>query len=481
MRFQPQADACVIIERVIPAPRALVFAAWTDARHLVRWFAPEGFSVAECVADARPGGRLRIVMRAPDGTEFPMVGTFTEVSAPARLVFIDDVSEHPPQWFEWFNPLLEKHRAVGDTCRSELTVDLTEVEGGTQLTLTTRYASTAIRDAYSELGHEQGMGKVLDRLVGLASGFAPSPEADRELVLTRLVRAPRAVVWKSLTDPVHLDRWWGPAGFKNTTHAFDLRVGGQWRYTMHGPDGTDYPNLVTWKIIEPEARLVYDHGDSVERPRWFVTTLTLATEGDATRVTLRSLFDTPEACAATLEYHAVEGGFGTLRKLDAFAQHLTDRVLQVTLPTDTTIHFTRLFDAPRTLVWAAITETAHLARWWGQDAAPLIECEVDFRPGGAWRFVQRDDDGTRYAFHGVYREVVPGERMVHTFIFEPMPEHEVVVTTELVDVEGGATRLIATMAHASQAARDGHVQSGMEAGAAESYDRLARLLATLQA
>lgn len=147
-------------------------------------------------------------------------------------------------------------------------------------------------------------------------------------------------------------------------------------------------------------------------------------------------------------------------------------------PGKPTIVIKRLFDAPRQLVFAASTTPEHLARWWGFRSSKLTECRIDLRPGGAWRYVLRMPDGSEHGFGGVYREVVPPERLVYTFRYDGYPDAESVETVTF-DERSGKTLLTVTVLHASLANRDGHVASGMEAGASESHDRLAELLADL--
>ena len=145
---------------------------------------------------------------------------------------------------------------------------------------------------------------------------------------------------------------------------------------------------------------------------------------------------------------------------------------KVTTPSDREIRLTRLFDAPRHLVFEAMTKPEHIKRWWGclGDGYSVPVCEVDLRPGGAWRFVNRHPKGEA-AFHGVYREITPPERLVFTEIFEAFPDSESVVTTVLSE-EDGKTRLTATCLYPSLEVRDTVIESGMEKGAALSYDRL---------
>ena len=145
----------------------------------------------------------------------------------------------------------------------------------------------------------------------------------------------------------------------------------------------------------------------------------------------------------------------------------------VTTPSDTDIEMTRLFDAPRHLVFEALTRPEHVRRWWGilDDGYSVPVCEIDLRVGGSWRFVGNGPDGRIPAFYGIYREIVPPQRIVNTEIFEPYPDAESVVTTVLTE-EQGKTRITVTASYPSKEVRDMVLQTGMEQGAAISYDRL---------
>jgi uncharacterized protein YndB with AHSA1/START domain len=152
----------------------------------------------------------------------------------------------------------------------------------------------------------------------------------------------------------------------------------------------------------------------------------------------------------------------------------------VTTPSDQEIRMTRLFDAPRQLVFEAMTRPEHVRRWWGclGDGYSVPICEIDFRPGGRWRFVNRHPKGEA-AFHGEYREIAPPSRVVFTEVYEEFPDTVSVVTAELSD-ENGKTRLTATVRYPSKEVRDMVIASGMSTGAGISYDRLEDLVAELQ-
>jgi uncharacterized protein YndB with AHSA1/START domain len=154
--------------------------------------------------------------------------------------------------------------------------------------------------------------------------------------------------------------------------------------------------------------------------------------------------------------------------------------LTVTTPSDREIVMTRVFDAPRDLVFEAQSSCEHMSRWWGPRKYEVISCEMDFRPGGAWRIVLRGPDGEVPGFRGEFREIVRPQRIVWTFEWEGMPGH-VSVDTLTLEEQDGKTTLTSTAVFDSVEDRDGMLESGMESGAAETYDRLDEYLEVLKA
>lgn len=155
-----------------------------------------------------------------------------------------------------------------------------------------------------------------------------SVDLDRDskaIIATREFEAPRALVFEVWTDPKHLAQWWGPDGFTTTTSRFEMKVGGEWRFVMHGPDGRDYENRITFDEIVPPDLIRYHHGggDDVE-PVQFRTTVTFEElERNLTRVTLHATFpSTAERDRVVKEYGAAEGAKQTLNRL---ADYVTSR------------------------------------------------------------------------------------------------------------------------------------------------------------
>jgi uncharacterized protein YndB with AHSA1/START domain len=152
--------------------------------------------------------------------------------------------------------------------------------------------------------------------------------------------------------------------------------------------------------------------------------------------------------------------------------------LTVTLPSDLEIAMERAFNAPRSLVFEAFTKAEHLRHWWGLKGSTIPVLELDFRPGGAWRIVSREADGSENAFRGEFREVAPPERFTWTFEWEGLPGH-ITVETVTFEERDGKTIVRTLSSFDNVEDRDGMLQSGMEYGAAESYERLDAYLESL--
>ncbi|WP_236794514.1 SRPBCC family protein [Amycolatopsis sp. GM8] len=159
-----------------------------------------------------------------------------------------------------------------------------------------------------------------------SGGQAGHPIADREIVISRAIGAPRELVFEAFTQVRHLSRWWGPEGFTTTTRSFEFQAGGIWDFVMHGPDGTDYQEWITWREIVPPERIAMLHGEFRDDPNAFESVLTFEPAGEQTRITMRTVFPTKELRAEAVEkYHAIEGGEQTLRNLAAYVAELTPK------------------------------------------------------------------------------------------------------------------------------------------------------------
>ncbi|MFA6240458.1 MAG: SRPBCC family protein [Candidatus Hydrogenedentales bacterium] len=148
--------------------------------------------------------------------------------------------------------------------------------------------------------------------------------ADREIVTTRLLNAPRELVYTVWTEPHHIAQWWGPNGSTNTIHEMDVRVGGVWRFIMHGPDGVDYPNKIVYTEIEKPKRLVYTHSDDSEgATEPFHVTITFDEDNGKTKLTMRIVLASAEEREKVVKFGAIEGGQQTIDRLEAHLAKLT--------------------------------------------------------------------------------------------------------------------------------------------------------------
>ncbi len=138
---------------------------------------------------------------------------------------------------------------------------------------------------------------------------------DREITFTRILPAPRELVWRAFTEPEHLEKWWGPNGFTITTLAIDMREGGTWRFIMHGPDGRDYPNHIVFTELKEPERISHDHGGDDGKVH-FQATITFEEKEGKTLITMHSIFPTTEDLERVVKEHgAIEGGKQTLNRL----------------------------------------------------------------------------------------------------------------------------------------------------------------------
>jgi uncharacterized protein YndB with AHSA1/START domain len=142
--------------------------------------------------------------------------------------------------------------------------------------------------------------------------------ADRELIITRLLNAPRELVWEVWTKPEHIKNWWGPNGFTNTIHTMEVKPGGVWDFIMHGPDGTDYKNKNIFKEIVKPERIVFEHVSSPKH----LTTVTFMPDGNKTLLTWHMLFETAAQFQQVVKtFKADEGQKQNVEKLEVYLQH----------------------------------------------------------------------------------------------------------------------------------------------------------------
>jgi uncharacterized protein YndB with AHSA1/START domain len=317
------------------------------------------------------------------------------------------------------------------------------------------------------------------------------PSADRKLVLTRTFDAPRALVFKVWTDPGHVARWWGPHDFTNPVCELDVRPGGAILIHMAAPDGTVYPMKGVFReIVEPE-RIVFSSGaveDDDGNPGLEVLmTVTFTERAGKTTLTLEAAVvkATPEAAWAL---EGMEAGW--TQSLERLGAHLAG--IHRGGPTDREFIVTRVFDAPRELVFQAWTDPDRLAHWWGPKGFTTVSGTMDLRPGGVFHYGLRSPAGQVMWGKWVFREVLAPERLVFVASFSDetggVTRHPFahdwpleVLSTLTFGAEGGKTRLTmrGVPINATESERKtfkaGH--DSMQKGWAGTLDQLAEYLA----
>lgn len=291
----PIASREITITRTYDAPRARVFAMWTEAEHLARWWGPDGFSVPHATSDPRPGGELVIVMAGP-GFEETIRGRYTDVVPQERLV-VESVVNGPDG---------------APRIASSHTVTFVELGQRTEVTVRARAEVFDEATLAALAGMRAGWGQSLQKLDDALSG------ADgRQIVLSRLYPAPPEVVFGMWTRREDLARWWGPDGFTISVDEIDVRPGGRWTFVMHGPDGTAYPNAIVYEEVAPPERLVYVHGREGDPDR-FRSVVTLEEMAGTTVLSMRLVFASAGARDRVVaKRQAVDGGNQTLARLAA--------------------------------------------------------------------------------------------------------------------------------------------------------------------
>lgn len=321
----------------------------------------------------------------------------------------------------------------------------------------------------------------------VATSDLPNSTADREIVITRLINAPREAVFAAWKDAEHIGEWWGPNGFTTTVHSMDVRTGGAWSYTMHGPDGTDYENYMEYLDVVENECISGWLGEFSKDPNAFHFTATFADEGGKTRLTMHTIFASPDVLQAVMKFGAVEGGKQNLARCDAYMATIHD-------VTDSDIVIARVIDAPNSLVFRAFTDASELNQWFGPHGF-TNECSVDLRVGGKLRIVMIAPDGGRYPIDGVYREIAEPERVVYSCtLFDHPPEWQQMVRDAMVANGGGTPTLhsVVTLTFSEQQGqtllsikttfdtateRNAFASMGMNGGWNQSLGKLEALLA----
>jgi uncharacterized protein YndB with AHSA1/START domain len=258
------------LTRLIAATPEQCFRAWTE--RLPDWWGPHGMTTPLCELEFRPGGVMRTLMRAPDGSEYDMRGVFLEVSPPHRIVTTD---AYGPGW----QPTAKPFFTAVATFDAE--------GGGTRYTAAARHWTEADRATHEAMGFHDGWGQSAERFAAVAATMGGAGEPLPDLLLQRSLPAPPAEIWRAWTDPARLARWWGPHGFTNPVCEADARPQGAIRIVMRAPSGEEYPMLGRYQAVEPGERLVFVNQATTADGRVLLdgrTSISVAAEGEGTRI-----------------------------------------------------------------------------------------------------------------------------------------------------------------------------------------------------
>lgn len=227
-----------------------------------------------------------------------------------------------------------------------------------------------------------------------------------EIHITREYDAPVKTVWAAWTDPKQVAKWWGPRGFTLTTHSKDLRSGGSWHYTMHGPDGVDYVNKTKYLEVEEFSRLVYDHGGNDEQSPMFRVTVEFTEVKNKTKMDMKMTLATPEAAVETRKFIKKAGGNATWDRLAEYlAKETSGQDIFV-------IH--RTFDAPIETMFEMWTNPKHFSKWLAPTGFNMEFIRAEIKPGSSTFYVMTGGANIKMYGKTEYLEMKRPEKLVYT-------------------------------------------------------------------
>jgi uncharacterized protein YndB with AHSA1/START domain len=315
----------------------------------------------------------------------------------------------------------------------------------------------------------------------------PANSKPNEIAISRIYDAPVEAVWNAWTDPEQVAQWWGPRGFTLTTHSKDLRAGGHWTYTMHGPDGTDYPNKALYHEVEGHAKLVYDHGANDDRPPLFRVTVLFSETAGKTRMDMTMALATAEEAVRTREFIKKANGNSTWDRLAEYLAKESSGKEQFVI--------NRSFDVPIELMFEMWTRPEHIAQWLPPTGFTMEFLQSKSEAEGSTFYFMTNNKGVDFYGRKRILESHTPNRLVYTQQFcdkdENISRHplaptwpETMLTTVQLTEEGpNRTRVTVTWETYGDVTREElemFIQSraGMTQGWTGSFDKLDALLAT---
>ena len=443
----------IVVSRLINAPREMVYKAFVDPKQRMQWWGCYGTINHSCEQDVKVGGKWLIKQSVGNEKIHDFYGEFKEVVKNERLVCTFIFDDYP------------------DTEMLSV-ITLEDKEGKTLVTSTTVVNSAEQRQGMLLFGAVEGTKQTLEKLEEFVTSQS---SAGRELMVTCRLNAPRELVWEMWTNPEHIKHWWGPTGYTNTIYKMDVKEGGEWDFTMHGPDGTDYRNTHVFMKLVKNEKIVLQHATAPK----FKMEVWMTPQGDKTLLTIRSQFESVEQLKKVIEVFKAD--VGLKQNVDKLEQYINK------LPMEKELVIMRQFNAPRELVFKAWTEPERLAQWWGPKGGDIHVSKLELKPGGTFLYTMKQPNGQDMWGKFVYREITPPEKLVFVNSFSngdggitgnpwmPIWPLEILNTLTLTEHEGKTTLTIKGKpinATAEEIKNFEGFRDSMQAGFAGSFEQL---------
>lgn len=313
-----------------------------------------------------------------------------------------------------------------------------------------------------------------------------SKNKSNELYITRIYDAPVKLVWEAWADPEQAAKWWGPRGFTITTHSKDLRAGGHWNYTMHGPDGVDYPNNTIYYEVEKYSRLVYDHGGSATTPPLFRVTVEFSEINGKTKIEMTMALSTAEKAKEIKNFIKKANGESTW---DRLAEYLEKQASG-----KETFVINRSFEVPLDLMFEMWSNPKHFSQWLAPTGFKMEFLRADIRSGGSTFYFMSNEQGLKMYGRANYQEIIKPNRLRYTQEFcdekENISRHPMaptwpatmLTTVELNEETPSRTRVTITWEICGNYTREEletfiNGRTGMTLGWTGSFDKLEEYVA----
>lgn len=462
-------DNQLFITRVIYAPRQLVFKVWTDPEHMPLWWGPNGFTNTIHAMKASTGGFCEYTMHGPDGTDYPNYQSYKEIIPNEKIEYL--------------------HGTNADDVENgfHVVVNFENEQDATRINMLMTFESVEDKQLKIDGGAKHGLTEHINNMEDYLTFY----EADSTFTISRVFDAPLQLLYEVHTQKEHIKHYWGPKESNTDVLEFDFQTGGRLFYCMNMPGGEFYGQqifreIVPNRLITMLTSFCNEKGEAIRPPMDETLQLYMlnsmgfeAVDEHKTKLTIKAVpFNSSEEEHKAFKQlsESMRNGYGgTLDTLEAYLQTLKKTGMYKE-PNNRTLTIERIYDAPRKLVWQAWTEPKHLAAWWGRGMDVNIE-ELDFQPGGKWKFSMPMPDGNIFISEGVYAEIVEMEKIVSSAEFKPMTEG--IIFTALFEDEGDKTKFTFQVLHPTEEYRKQQEDMGFYNGWGSVFDSMGEHIASM--